>query len=154
MNGDQKNQHWYDKCAGQSLPRMKGHCGPRGWGAAFMVDGMRRFKPEWTVHQAMRPIEPGIVRKEIKEHGDWQVPERKRVHIAVNLRPAKAVPTPSHNSGRDAVNGGARKAPTNLALYLLIEAVIEPRLLDFSRPCKSAADEQIAHADDRSHCGC
>lgn len=124
MNGDDKNQCRDDKRAGQSLPWMKRHGRPCGWRTAFMVDRMCGLEPIWPMHQAVGPIKPSIVRKKIQEDRGWQIPERKGIDLRINSCPTKAVPTPSDNPARYAVNCSTREAPANLALDLAVETGI------------------------------
>lgn len=116
-----------------------------------MVNRMCGLKPEWPMHQAVRPIKPRVVRKQIKKNRRGYIPKRKCADIGVNLRPAKVVPAPSHNTGRDAIDGGTGKAPADLTLNLFIKASIKSGFPDSGRPSKRAADKHIARAHNRRH---
>ena len=89
-----------------------------------MMDGMCGLEPKWPMHQAVRPIKPGVVRKQIEKNRHGQIPKRKCADFRVDLRPAKIIPTPSHNTGRNAVDSRAGQAPADLTLNLVIEASI------------------------------
>jgi len=116
-----------------------------------MMDGMGGLEPERPMHQAVRPIKPSIVRKQIEKNRHRHIPKRKCADIGVNLRPAKIVPAPSHNTGRDAIDGSTGKAPANLSLNLVIKASIKSGFPDFGRPGKGTADKQIARPHNHRH---
>lgn len=65
MNRNDEHQQRDHDSAGQGLPRMKRHCRPRSWRPTFMVDGMRKLEPIGPVHQAVRPVKPGVMGKHI-----------------------------------------------------------------------------------------
>ena len=151
MNGDQKYQRRNDKGPRQRFPRMKRHCGPCGWRAAFVMHSVRRLEPERAMHQPVRPVKPGVVRKKVQKHRHRQIPKRKCANVAVNLGPTKIVPSPSDDAGRNSIYGGAGEAPSNFALNLLVEAIVEPGLAYFCCPRKCATHQHVARGDNRGH---
>jgi hypothetical protein len=151
MDGDEKHKYWNHNCAGQRLPWVKTHRGPCGWRAAFMMHGMRLFKPPWAVHQPVRPIKPCVMRRQIKEYRQRHIPERIIAKIAVNLRPAMVVPAPGNNASGDAIDGSRQQRPIYLAPDLRTQFVIQPRPHPLCDQCKQPTGQQIAHPDNQRH---
>ena len=119
-----------------------------------MMDSVRGLKPKRAMHQPVCPIKPCVVRKKIQQYRQRQIPRRVSADITVNQRPAEIVPSPSDDACRNTVNRGAGEAPADFAADLLIKAPIKAGLAQFRRPCKSTADHEIAHADNRGHREC
>ena len=119
-----------------------------------MMDSVRDLEPKRAMHQPVCPIKPCVVRKQIQQYRQRQMPEWISANITVNHRPAEIIPSPSDNPRRNAVNRGTGEAPPDFAADLLVKAEIKPRFAQFRRPCKSTADDQIAHADNRRHRQC
>lgn len=85
-----------------------------------MMDRMRRLEPERAVHQAVCPIKPCVMRKEVQEDRQRQIPNRVIANIAVNQSPTQIVPSPGNDTRRNAINRGTRKAPADFAADLLV----------------------------------
>ena len=116
-----------------------------------MVDGMRGLEDGRAVHPAMRPVEPGVVRKEIEQHRHRQIPERPGMGIGVDPRPPAILPAPGDDPGRHAVDRGGGQAPPDLASDLRIEPGIQVRMPRPRRQRKRPRRQQIADTDDQRH---
>jgi len=63
---------------------MKGEGGPRRWIGAFVMHQMHGFKQAWVVHNAMRPVEIGIVDNQCHWDAEKKPPHRIVAEIAVD----------------------------------------------------------------------
>jgi hypothetical protein len=151
MNRDEKDQRGDDDCAGHRLPRVKTHRSPRGWRAAFMMDGVGGLKPPGPVHQPVGPVKPSVMGDQIERDGHRQIPERIGRHFGINLRPAPRIPSPSDQSGGRTINASGQKRPQDLTFHLAGLADIKPGMFYPRCPSECAAGDQIAHADDQRH---
>ena len=116
-----------------------------------MVNGMGGLEPKWPMHQAVRPIKPSVVHKQIEENRHRQIPQWKRGHIGVDLSPAQAIPAPSDNARRNAVDSSTGQAPADLTPDLAVKAIVQAWRTDLGCPGKCAADKQIARAHYERH---
>ena len=116
-----------------------------------MMHCMCQFKPVRAVHQAVRPVKPGVVRKEIEENRKRQIPERVIADIFINSCPAPVLPRPHDKAGRYAVNDGTGQRPENLSPDLRFERSIKAGMAAFSPPCECPAGYKIADTDDDRH---
>ena len=60
--GDEENEQRYENRQCQRFNRVEAHRRPGGGWPARMVHGMGNPKNPWTVHPAMRPVKPCILR--------------------------------------------------------------------------------------------
>ncbi len=151
MDRDKKDKQRDDHRARQCLDRVERHCRPGGWRAAGVVDGVRDAKPMRHMHPAMRPVKPAIMRKQVEKNRQRPIPERHCGKVFINQRPAPVLPPPGNNASRKPVNRGTGQAPQDLAPDLRVEPDVKPRMPHTRGRSKSAADNQIADADDANH---
>ena len=154
MDRDQEHECGDDYCPGQCLPGVKAHCGPGGGGAAGVVDGVGGAEPEGAVHQAVGPVKPGVVQREIKQDREGDIPKRLRVHVSIDPRPAPVLPSPGEDARWHAVNRGGGERPENLSPDLRFQARIKPGMAHPRGPGEAAARNQITDADDQRHRKC
>ena len=117
-----------------------------------MMNGMRGAKPPWPVHQSVGPIKPCVMREKERENRQRQIPERICADIRINLRPARILPAPCNNAGRNAVHRRRYQRPPYLPAHLRAKLCIQPRANPAGQPCEKPAAKQIAQPDNRRHC--
>ena len=66
VDGDDKGEGRNEQRARQRLPGMKAHRRPGGWRLRRVVDGMNGLEQPRPVHPAVRPVEPGVMEKQVE----------------------------------------------------------------------------------------
>jgi len=151
LNGNHEDQQRNHDRARQRLAPMEAHRRPGGGRAAGMVDGVIAAEQRGHVHRPVRPVEPGIVQEQVQKHRHRQIPERQRVDIGIDPRPALRLPPPGDDTRRNAVDRCRSEAPADLHADLPGLAGIEAGVAQPSRQREPRRGGDVAHAHDHRH---